>query len=104
MFNSIDQIKSKNQAIGHHWFESGSMRFFNSRIGQTVYYGHFFVSSEQFHGSNGVTYPREFSIRYAKSTGEVNTVGEYHGYKTRYQAIAAIKRNHEKWIKERTTS
>lgn len=46
-FTSLSEIEAANRAAGYHWFEASSMRFFRSRVGSTVYYGRYFISSEQ---------------------------------------------------------
>lgn len=85
---SLDDFRRANEAAGHHWFSPGAMRFFRTRLGDTVYGDRYFISSEQ--PPDGV---RRFSIREAVDGGRsVRTVGEFCGYATRYQAEAAVKR------------
>ena len=78
---SMDQIKARNAEVGHHFFEAGALRFFRSRIGKTVYQGPggiYFVTSEQFVGSNGYTAPRRYSVRrFDPSTGAVDSAGPF---------------------------
>jgi hypothetical protein len=77
---NITAIKAANKANGGHWFERSTLRFFNSRILAKVYQGPggiYFVSSEQFVGSQGAA-PRKFTVRqFDPKTGDVDTVGEF---------------------------
>ena len=77
----MDAIRSANRVRGLHWFESGSMRFFRSRVGQTVYQGPggvYFVSSEQFVGSDGRAHARRYTVRrFDPVTAGIETVGEF---------------------------
>lgn len=82
---TLAQVKRHNQAIGHHWFESGTMRFFRSRVSETVYPGGYFVTSEQ--GPDGV---RRYSVRQCVD-GSISTVGEFQAYRTAAQAHRAAQ-------------
>ena len=88
---TIDEIKQANRNLGHHWFDAGTMRFFATRIcNETVEElpdgGALFVTSEKPpHGE------RAYAVRRAKPNGEVETVGRICTYRTRQQAIAALK-------------
>lgn len=91
-WRNITEIKMANRAIGHHWFEPGTMRFFNSRIEtREVIGGRYFVTSEQFEDSRGARpYPRTYTIRAADARGAIDTVGEFEGYPTLAAALQAI--------------
>lgn len=70
-----------------YWFSKGAKRFFKSRIGERVYGGRYFVTSEE--GPSGV---RAYSVReYNAEADTVSTVGEFQGYATRARAHAAAK-------------
>ena len=77
---NMDEIKRASRIAGSHWFDAGSMRFFRSRILDTVYQGGggvYFVSSEQFEGSSGRA-PRMFSIRkFNPLTADISTFGPF---------------------------
>ena len=68
-----------------YWFEPGTMRFFRSRVSETVYPGGYFVTSEQ--GPNGV---RRYSVRQCVD-GSISTVGEFQAYQTAAQAHRAAQ-------------
>lgn len=89
-FHSISEVKRANERLGHFFFDAGSKRFFDSRIGRTLYGGRYFVTSEQFHGSEGSA-PRAYTVREAREDGGIETVGEFQAYETREAAIAAIE-------------
>ena len=86
-FRTISEIQAANERLGHHWFEPGALRFFNSRVGCTVYASRYFVSSEQF----DYTSPRLYTVRRANDDGSIDTVGEFQAYRTCAEARQAIK-------------
>lgn len=91
----IYDIKLANRQAGQHFFEPGTMRFFDSRIGQTVYEGPggvFFTTSEQFHGSNGYTAVRKYTVRrFDPKTGHVTTMRDFNDL-TRSAAVRVAQR------------
>jgi len=90
MYRNIDEIKRKNEEIGHHLFSRGSMRIFDGRVHAELYGGRYFVTSEKpAHG------PRAYAVRKALDSGAVETVGMICQYRTRAQAHAAAKRHAE---------
>ena len=92
---SVDSIKRAAQRSGSHWFDPGAMRFFNSRLtewgyrkaGTNVTY---FVTSERYNSST----PRGDTVRKAVFGNgddfDIDTVGEFRGYKSAAAAKAAI--------------
>lgn len=64
-----------------HYFEPATMRFFNSRIEPRVYQGAggiFFVTSEQFHGSDGRSNLRKWSVcKFKPETGDIDRHGPF---------------------------
>lgn len=74
---TIADIRAANARAGLHFFDRDTMRFFDSRIVPAGPYsgpgGVYFVTSEQFHGSQGSA-PRAFTVRtFDPATGEVET-------------------------------
>lgn len=73
-----------------HWFDADSMRFFKSKLPATgVSTGHknYFISSEM--NPSGL---RAYSIRQQDvATGSISTLGEFHSYSTRSDAVKALK-------------
>lgn len=104
MYVTMQQVREGNAALGQHWFEPDTMRFFRSRVASTgeqmaaVPGSLAFVSSEKTpHGD------RAFSVRLAIPTRhpripdypdgyEIETVGGFMAYATSAQAKAAAKR------------
>jgi hypothetical protein len=86
----MDDIKRINQENGHHFFSDGAMRFFNSRVGDTVFQGNggvFFVTSEQYDYNTD----RKYTVReFNPETGNINTVGDFNEL-TYQQARAKAK-------------
>jgi hypothetical protein len=63
---TISEIRNRNGAAGQHWFEPATLRFFRSKVLSAVYEGPggiYFVSSEQFVGSDGVAAKRKYTVR-----------------------------------------
>jgi len=87
---TIDELRDYAEACGSHFFDAGTMRFFNSRIldGVTIHDGRaYFVTSER----NGwYDYPRRYSARYMTAGAHLFEVGEFQEYATARQARAAI--------------
>lgn len=86
---SIADIKDANQRAGNHWFTPEAMRSFSSKVYEPVYHGRFFISSEQDKYNND---SREYSIRYADNTGQIQTVGDFQAYATKDKAERALRR------------
>jgi hypothetical protein len=84
------QMETENENIGNHWFEAGSMRFFRSRVSDTIYTGAdgwYFVSSEQAPNAK-----RKYSVRRFNLNRSVHTVGEFGAYSTNARAQKAAAR------------
>jgi hypothetical protein len=94
---STISIATVKQAHKGHWFDRSSMRFFDSRVSNDAYLTQdkkhaFFVSSEQFHGSQK-SEPRKYSVRVCTmATGDINTVAAFQGFSTRSIATRIAKR------------
>jgi hypothetical protein len=87
-YYSMAEIIYANRRLGQHFFSDGAKRFFNSRIGQSVYGGRYFITSEQFDRDRS---PRLYTIRECIN-GNIETVGEFQQYETHAQARSAIKK------------
>jgi hypothetical protein len=70
------QVKAANKAIGNHWFERSTMRFFNSRIESGLLRGRFFITSER----RELDFPKRYTVREVLADGDIKTVGEFQGY------------------------
>ena len=83
----MDELRRQYSGEGKHFFDPGSMRFFNSRIKDRVYGGNMFITSER--GPSG---PRAYTIKKIDKQGRINTVGEFQQYATSAAAERAITR------------
>jgi hypothetical protein len=76
---------------GRHWFDSDTLRFFQTRIGETAYSAGnvaFFVTSEQPPGGR-----RAYTVhRYDFDTRAISTADTFMGYASRNGAHAAAQR------------
>lgn len=109
---TVSDIKRHAERLGQtHWFDRGSMRWFNSRLSATIHptgspYVYLFVSSERCDWNDrremvttswgdelGTVFcstrevwrgdPRLYSVRsYDLRSGSVDTIGEFQGYAT----------------------
>jgi len=91
---TFKEMKQENEAIGHHWFSTASMRMFRTRlIGSPIRIGlsetHVFVTSDQ--DSLGMAWQgeRRYSVR-CYSRGVVTTIGDFGAYGTKEAAQQAI--------------
>ena len=87
-FHSVSQIKSTNASNGRHFFSRNSMRFFNSRVHDTLYSGCVFVTSERNNMPYSRPQPRVYTVRIAMEDGAIETYGNLGDYTTRSQAHA----------------
>lgn len=86
IYKTMADVRAANHSIGNHWFEPDTMRFFKSKISDTLYDGRWFWTSEQ-----GPDEVRRWSIREANPDGTISTVGEFQGYGTAAAAVRAIR-------------
>ncbi len=92
-YRYMDDVKRRNARIGNHWFEPSTMRFFGSRVHDSLYTRDacaYFVTSEKPPHAR-----RAYSVRRANPDGSIDTVGEFCGFKTGRQAHARAA-----WIAE----
>jgi hypothetical protein len=92
---TIGAIRAANKNAGFYYFEPSAMRFFDSKIEPRVYQGDggiFFVTSEQFHGSDGRSAPRKWSVcKFNPETGDVDRHGPFNEM-DRTEAMRTAKR------------
>ena len=89
-YETIDQIK----ADCPKFFGETEMRMFGSRIGQTVFAGRFFITSEKMTAGHSKR-SRKYTIREVVE-GEngkpyISRIGEFMQYATSVKAITALK-------------
>ena len=68
---TIADVKAKNRAVGDHFFDANTMKFFGSRIESSLYKNNTFITSEYtgFERKN-----RAYTVRvFDEATGRVNT-------------------------------
>ena len=87
-FDSIEDIRIIAKNRGSHFFDADTMRFFQSRTGDTVYKGVYFISSEKSYSG-----PRMYTIRKVICTSrkfDILTIGQFQQYKTRNDTLYHI--------------
>jgi hypothetical protein len=78
--------RARNSAHSREWFSKSTMRYWQTRVGFSVYVGEshtFFVTSERVAGE------RRYSVRACDATGEISTYGDFAEYATRDSAHRA---------------
>jgi hypothetical protein len=90
-FETVEAIKEANRRKGGHFFDKATMRAFRTRLGDAVYGGRYFITSEQRPEESGRPAPRLYTVREADPDGAVRTVGDFQAYTTTAQARAAIR-------------
>ena len=98
-FRNMADVKQRNAELGHHFFDADTMRFFQSRVGNTLYCGRYFITSERNEGTYYDTrareyvsydYGRKYSVRKALPTGEIVDVSGFQAFDSRAQAVRFI--------------
>lgn len=89
-WRSVDEIRQRHDG---HWFDADTMRFFSTRLSDTVIGGRYFITSERYEAPAGFgpSGSRMFTIREAFADASIDTVGEFQGYATRKQAERAAR-------------
>ena len=82
---TIAELEALNVANSGCWFAPGSMRFFGTKIESGILQERYFITSEQ--PPSG---PRVFTVRQFNEEGEIDTFGEFGGYRTKVEAKADI--------------
>ena len=84
-YESICNVKHKHRG---HWFDDSTMRFFKSKVYESVYCGKefwYFVSSEKSENN-----PRLFTVRqFNPKTGDIDSYSSFQEFKTQAQANKA---------------
>lgn len=83
-FRDIDELREANSRAWHHYFSADTMRLFRSRLPDAhIYGGRFFITSEQFEGSDGHREPRAYTVRTANLNGTIGAaVGGFQAWPT----------------------
>lgn len=95
MINTTRELIDIARELGSPYFDESTMRFFSSRVHQTVYRGALFVTSEQ--DDSGVVWggARRYTVRRFQIVGgsvTFDTVGEFGQYATGEDASEAARR------------
>lgn len=87
MFQTMTDVRAANKAIGNHWFERSTMKFFNSRVESSLLGGRYFITSER----RELTFPKRYTVREVLQDGDIKTVGEFQGYSLLEDARIAVR-------------
>lgn len=84
-YTDMADVRAANEATGGHWFERGTMRFFNTRICSRLIAGKRFITSER-----GPDERTRYTIREARPDGSIDTIGEFQQFGTLAAAKAHV--------------
>jgi hypothetical protein len=87
VYQTIEDVKAANRSIGHHYFDRGTMRFFNSKIESGLIGGKYFITSERME----LNMPKRYSVRMAAPDGTIDSIGEFQQYDSKEDAREAIR-------------
>ena len=88
-FSDVREFYHRNNPDGH-WFDPDTLRFFGSRLPSVAYEttaGLLFISSEL----DFDRVRRYYNVRRQKVNGDIETVGKFNDYRTRAEALNAIR-------------
>lgn len=99
-YRSITELTRAVTESGSHFFETDTMRFFNSRVYPEVYAGRIFITSEKQpntwdrNAGRVYTYPRRYTLREIQDEAPVSIreIGEFQQYRTLDSARRAARR------------
>ena len=82
--STIAVVKQRAASCGSHFFERGTLRFFNSKVERSIYPSRdgrriYFITSEQFKPSSGIADKRRWSLRVQRGC-RIATVGDFQAY------------------------
>lgn len=88
IYRTLDDFREANRRAGFHFFDQDTLRFFRSRIVDEIYAGRFFITSEQFEGTDGHREPRRYTVRVAMPDGSTRSrdIGEFQQWATLAEA------------------
>ena len=90
---TIAAIREADHRAGRYFFSADTMKFFNSRVLPTVYEGPggvYFITSEKFRGSDGVSAPRKYTIRrFTPDPVNIRTVAGFNQMSKRQAQVVA---------------
>jgi hypothetical protein len=85
-FTSMADVKRANEELGNYWFSPSTLAYFDSRVGDTLIGGRWFVTSEC-----GPDEIRRYTLRRAEADGSITTEGSFQQYEKASAATQAAK-------------
>ena len=88
IWKNITEVKKANKAIGHHWFDFDAMSFFKTKIETPILHNRYFITSEI-----NLSDIKKYSIREVNDNGSIDTLGEFHSFKSVKDAKEYLKKS-----------
>ena len=91
-FQEVRDYYERN--CGGNWFDKGTLRFWGCRLPRVAYEtnaGLLFITCED----NFQRTAKLYSIRRQLVTGKIETVGQFQAYRSRAEALSAIREMHK---------
>lgn len=105
---TINDIKAAVRATGSHWFDPDTMRFFGTRVSETVYQGSggvYFVTSEKPpHGPRQCTVRRFNPDTADIATGRRSTIRTGNHFRTLRSAASRLNGSPSTWARRASNS
>lgn len=90
-FETVPKMKAAVKAAGNHFFDPGTMRFFNSKIETSLIGRSYFVTSEYSDDPAGRRYTPRYFTRDDDGTYEHHDIGEFMACRSLVEAKVAIE-------------
>lgn len=90
-FANMASVIRANREAGQFFFAPDSLAFWNSEIGNDLYHGHYFITSERANETD----PKRYTVRFARSDGRIRELGDFMQHETEDAARAAIEDHYQ---------
>ena len=73
-FKTMADVRAANKALGNHWFDTETMKWWKTCIESSLIAGRYFITSEDEFALDGSVPKRIFAVRYANDNGSIETL------------------------------
>ena len=86
IWKNLPEVKRANKELGNHWFEPGTLRFFNSKMETGILAQRYFVTSEYMEDPA----EKRYTVRLVNDDGSIDTVGDFQAHEDIAHAKVAL--------------